>query len=277
MIDILLSTYNGEKYIDELFDSIINQSYNDWKILIRDDGSSDKTVEIIKKFILKFPKRTEFLKCRERIGVVKSYNELLKKSDAAYIALCDQDDVWRKDKLELTINKLKEIEKHNRDKPVLIHTDLYVTDKDLNITFNSFWNKMLLSPKLNSFNYYISSNNATGCSILFNKKLRDIALEIPQEAAMHDWWLTLTASKFGKIGYINVQTVYYRQHSSNQVGAESIIKKIPNSMKYLTNIKLQNDCFSLKYGYKKIGLFRIILMKIYFYLLSFILCKFGKK
>lgn len=241
-IDILLSTFNGEKYIRELLDSLIKQTFCDWRLLIRDDGSTDNTVKIVYEYARNYPDKIVFAEDEDKnIGVCQSFARLLEQSDSEYAMFCDQDDVWLDNKIEITFNKMKEIESKNKDIPVLIHTDLRVVDAGLSIVSNSMWRFQKLDPRRKSLNYLIVQNNVTGCTTMINKKLKEIALPLPKEAIVHDWWVALSASAFGEIGYIDRPTILYRQHGKNDIGAKEY------SLKYffarLNNIEGANMIF----------------------------------
>jgi glycosyltransferase involved in cell wall biosynthesis len=218
MISILLSTYNGENYLKEQLDSLFNQTYQDFKIIVRDDGSTDTTLKILKSYDL------EIMSSDKNLGARRSFNALLEyalqKEECKYFMFCDQDDVWMEDKIEKTLQKMREVEK-NSDEAVLIHTDLVVVDEMLDTLNNSFWNYQNLNPKNRAFPNFIVQNNITGCTVMINKKLAKLSLPIPAETIMHDWWLGLVASEFGQISYLEERTMLYRQHTSNDTGAKS--------------------------------------------------------
>jgi len=112
-IDILLSTYNGEQYLRNQIESIINQTYKNWRLLIRDDGSQDKTIEILEYYLRKHKDKIVLIEDGQKhLGASKSFFRLLGYSDAKYIMFCDQDDVWLPYKIEKTYNKMKELEKN---------------------------------------------------------------------------------------------------------------------------------------------------------------------
>jgi GT2 family glycosyltransferase len=150
-----------------------------------------------------------------------------------YFMFCDQDDVWDSNKIEKTLAKMHDIEKSLPDSPILVNTDLKVVDEELKVLDNSMWNYQHTNPQLNSFNRLLIQNTITGCTMMINKKLAQISLQIPDEALMHDWWIALVASKFGRIEYIHDSTIQYRQHSGNNVGAKrfSYVNIIKNILK----------------------------------------------
>lgn len=221
-IDILLPTYNGEKFLREQIDSILNQTYKGWRLIIRDDVSSDGTQALIEKYKTLYPEKISIIDNESfRKGIVGSIQCLFESSAAPYVALCDQDDVWCKDKLEIQIAKIKELENHHgSDFPILIHTDLAVVNNQLEVLNDSFWNYQHLLPyKMKSLNRILVHNCVTGCTILINRALIKKSLPIPGDVIMHDWWLALVAVSEGKIYSINTSTVRYRQHGGNDTGA----------------------------------------------------------
>ncbi|WKV08528.1 glycosyltransferase family 2 protein [Thermoanaerobacterium sp. CMT5567-10] len=221
MICILLSTYNGERHIKDQINSILKQSYTDWKLFIRDDCSSDKTTKIIKEYVNKFPEKIVLLEIGENnLGPCRSYLELVKNVTGDYIMFCDQDDVWLPDKIELTYKKMKSMEEIYKNKPILVHTDLKIVDKDLNLISHSFWKYQKLNSEIKDINKTLVQNNVTGCTIMINQKLKELLNIVPSNAIMHDWWINLIASTFGTVDYIYKSTVLYRQHGENNVGAK---------------------------------------------------------
>lgn len=229
---ILLSTYNGAKYLKNQILSLIDQKNIDTKIIVRDDGSSDDTKKQLEEY-----DNIKILASSNNLGIKKSFTALLKytleHTTEDYFMFCDQDDVWKKDKAKKTFDKMQELEKMHPNTPILIHTDLHVTNENLNIIDNSFWNYEYINPKRNSLGNLLMQNTVTGCTTMINRKLAELALPIPDECIMHDWWIALVASAFGKIEFIDEPTIFYRQHGSNDTGAKkynvkNIFKKIPN-------------------------------------------------
>ncbi|NSL52037.1 glycosyltransferase family 2 protein [Calidifontibacillus erzurumensis] len=220
-VDILLSTYNGSKYLPELLLSILNQSYQDWKIIIRDDGSNDDTISVINDFMNQYPEKVIFIQDHfQNLRPCQSFSKLLEYSSAPYIMFCDQDDIWLSDKVEITIKKMLSLEKEFPNSPLLVHTDLTVVDNDLKVISRSFWEYQKLNPKYNKLNNLLTQNIVTGCTMMINKHLKELVKNIPQKAIMHDWWIALVASLYGGINHIYKPTVLYRQHSGNNVGAK---------------------------------------------------------
>jgi len=238
-ISILLSTYNGEKYLKEQLDSLFSQSYQGFEILSRDDGSSDNTAEILNSYNIKV------LDSADNLGAKMSFAALLKyaldNSASEYFMFCDQDDVWARDKVEKTLAKMQEMEKEHGDIPLLVHTDLEVVDEKLKTINSSFMDFQNIDPLKNKFNNLLVQNTITGCTVMINKKLLKKCMPIPNGAIMHDWWIGLVASYFGKIGYIDEPTIKYRQHISNTIGAKGfdtnfVLKNISKKVSLSRNI-----------------------------------------
>lgn len=216
---VLLASYQGERFISAQLDSLLNQSYTDFQILVRDDGSTDKTRLILEDYATRFPKKITIIPSEERLGVTGNFNALLEQAHADVIFFCDQDDVWEQKKIEWTIKKFQE----NPKTPLLVHTDLQIVDENVSQIHPSFWKYSHLDPHLgNLFNRILVQNHATGCTMAINKALRDLAYPIPKEAMIHDWWITLVASACGQIEAIEHPTICYRQHISNTLGARHI-------------------------------------------------------
>jgi len=218
-----MTTFNGERYIEEQIESIINQTAENWKLFIRDDGSTDSTVGIIKKFVDQNPGKINYIEsAKKHLGAKDNFAILLDSTNGNYFMFCDQDDVWLPDKIELTFERMLEVEgKNGNETPILIHTDLKVVDENLHILAESFSKYQNLKPrKVKSINRLIVQNVITGCTVMINRALKDIALPFPDSAIMHDWWLGLVASAFGIVDYIDIPTVLYRQHDINEIGAK---------------------------------------------------------
>jgi glycosyltransferase involved in cell wall biosynthesis len=234
MIDILLATYNGEKYLEEQLNSILNQTYQDFKITIRDDGSTDHTVAIIEKYQQKHPKQISFITDKKKnLGPAQNFMELFKYSKAEYIMLSDQDDVWLRDKIAITLSAMHEAEKNYPNKPLLIHTDLQIVNHHLQEIAPSYFRYKKFNSKNSATHQLIMQNIVTGCTIMINAKLRD-KIKPNDCVIMHDHYLAIIASLFGKIICLNKTTMLYRQHANNVVGASPHNKYL---ISYLSKIK----------------------------------------
>ena len=224
MISILLATYNGEKYISQQLDSIINQSVSEFKIFICDDCSSDRTIDIIKGYLEIYPEKIYLEVNKDNSGSASSnFMKLMKKHKDDYIMLCDQDDIWLPDKIEKSLKKIKHMEiKYGVNMPLLVHTDLCVVDNDLKILDKSYIHRVNANYSKNAFNNEIIQNTLTGNTAIYNMALANLITNEPKYMVMHDWWLILIASAFGKVDYIEEATILYRQHKDNIVGSTNM-------------------------------------------------------
>ncbi|PKF61726.1 hypothetical protein CW745_10430 [Psychromonas sp. psych-6C06] len=239
-ICILLATYNGESFLKEQLDSLINQTEKNWFCLIRDDGSQDKTLEIIKNYCVKDSRFFLLMDEEGPQGNAKDNFSLLMqaglKTKANYFLFSDQDDVWMHSKIEILCS---EFTKHNINRPFLIHHDLEVVCQDLTILSPSFIDFSRLD-SCASFARLLGRNTVTGCATACNRKLIEIILPIPPDAIMHDWWLGLTASYLGELYFLDKALIKYRQHNGNVLGARPFRVRVPL---LLTPEKIKNSLF----------------------------------
>lgn len=233
MIDILMATYNGEQYLEEQLDSILQQSYQNWTLIIRDDCSKDNTVEIIKKYQQQYPEKIVLLQAESPSGSAQNnFFELIRYErmyrDAEYIMFSDQDDVWLFEKIQHTLNCMKKVgQQYAEELPLLVHTDLKVVDAALNEISPSLFAMQNMDYRLDKFNNILVQNVVAGCTMMVNRALLSYLDTIPKNAIMHDMWLALIASAFGKIGFVEQTTMLYRQHGKNASGAKDV-----NSLRY---------------------------------------------
>lgn len=224
MIDILLATYNGSMYLPELLNSLEQQTYSDWRLIVRDDGSTDETLSLIECWAKSHQGNVHVLQDDfTRLGSCGNFAALMARSDGPYFMFCDQDDVWLPDKIaRLCAAIWAAEEEYGRSTPILVHTDLILVDKDLNTISNSFWGRQRLiwpDPK-EPWKTIVMQNVVTGCALIGNAALREAGLPIPREAIMHDWWLALIAATSGRIIADPKPSVLYRQHGTNTLGAK---------------------------------------------------------
>lgn len=240
-IAVLLATYEGEKYIELQLQSLVDQTFDSFMCYIHDDNSSDRTIEIIKKYENKYPDKFKLLNyknCHGAVGNFLSLAEFVKENTTEpYIFFCDQDDYWFPTKLEKQIQVLKKNIEIN--KPILVYCDQEIVDGDLNIIAKS---GMLYSRRKagidDSFKELVFENCAAGCTIGINRTLLERAMTNinKNHIVMHDWWFMLVARCFGEIYYIDEPLMKYRQHGSNTLGADS--KKLQEKInKYFRSMK----------------------------------------
>ncbi|HGD1010333.1 TPA: glycosyltransferase family 2 protein [Streptococcus agalactiae] len=220
-VNILMATYNGEKFLAQQIESIQNQTFKEWNLLIRDDGSSDKTCDIIRNFTAK-DSRIRFINENEHhnLGVIKSFFTLVNYEVADFYFFSDQDDVWLPEKLSVSL----EAAKHKAsDVPLLVYTDLKVVNQELNILQDSMIRAQshhantTLLPEL-------TENTVTGGTMMINHALAEKWFT-PNDILMHDWFLALLAASLGEIIYLDLPTQLYRQHDNNVLGARTMDKR----------------------------------------------------
>lgn len=231
-VAVLMSTYNGEKYLEEQIESILNQKYDNIHLYIRDDGSKDDTHKIIKKYSDNNSK-VSFINEHsiKNIGVVRSFFSLLLTTKADLYMFSDQDDIWLPSKVSDSVRKIKQLDYINR--PCVVYSNLKIVNEKLE------GNDLLLDQHWQTLPYLLFTNNAYGCTMLFNNTLKDKIKfnSINYDRIfMHDWWLMLIAAEFGEIKYLSEPTILYRQHGDNQVGADS--KSVYSRVLRLINQKI---------------------------------------
>lgn len=220
-VNILMSTYNGQQFLAEQIRSIQEQSYTDWTLFIRDDGSSDNTKEILKDFEHQ-DSRIHLIDNdkSDNLGVIKSFHKLVNHDRADYYFFSDQDDVWLPNKLELS---LKEAQNYPADLPLMVYMDLKVVNQDLEIMTES----MVKSQSHHANTELVqelTENTVTGGVAMINHALAEMWQET-DDILMHDWYLALLASAFGNLVFIDQPGELYRQHSDNVLGARTLSKR----------------------------------------------------
>ena len=221
MVDILLATYNGDKYLEEQIQSIISQTYSDWCLLIHDDGSCDNTLVIIEKYSSTDSRIILIDDKITGLGVAKNFIHLLNFSNAEFVMFCDQDDIWLDNKISIMLNA---ITKKDNQIPQAIFSNSYLWNDAVVIISNK--NTLTYPRKLEELLFL--NTGIQGAAAIFNEKTR-VIMQIPlSHYAMHDHVLVLVAMVFGEIDYINVPLMYYRQHDENVTGKApgSILNKL---------------------------------------------------
>ncbi len=248
-VDILLATYNGEKYLREQIDSILRQSYKDFRLIISDDGSEDSTKEILDEYVQKDGRIIVFCQ-KKNLGVTKNFEFLLSKVENEYFMFSDQDDIWKEDKIEKSLNKLKS---ENAD---LVYSDLEVVDENLNVTYESYWKLKGFYNRIkehNDFNSLYLNNYITGCTMLSKKELLDVILPFPSESefVIFDYWMALMISQKGKMAYIEEPLTKYRQHKKNTIGSRrrsDSIKSFEEIRELFIRVKIEHFEVFVKNG-----------------------------
>lgn len=219
-ISIAIATYNGEKYLIKQLESIYSQTYKNIEVIVVDDCSADETVNVLMQYAKSHGLR--YFVNDKNLGFVKNFEKAISLCNGDFIALCDQDDVWRVDKLEKLYN--------NIGPNLLIHSDAILIGESGNILSESYAKTAHKKFKSNTYEYFFS-NDVTGCTTLFKKELLTVALPFPRNMLAHDWWLAICASKKGSVKYLNEPLISYRQHAFNQIGAADISKIYPHLLR----------------------------------------------
>jgi glycosyltransferase involved in cell wall biosynthesis len=219
MIGILLPVYNGEKFLSQQLDSIICQSNHDWHLLIRDDGSTDSSLQILKDYASRYQERITIVSDGlGNKGATECINILLGQRDFSYYMLCDQDDIWELNKIDVTLAEMKKVESSYHDLPLLVCSDACCIDENNNIICPSFFENQKFVDTTNDVHKSLALNVVQGSTILMNKNAKEIVSQIPN-GLFHDWWIAVNIAFYGKISYIHQPLLKYRQHASNVVGA----------------------------------------------------------
>lgn len=238
LVEVLLATYNGERYLEEQIDSILAQDYPNLRVLARDDGSEDGTPAILNRYEARFPDRFRVLRAAHATRSAKNnFLLLMRASSGEYVCFCDQDDVWLPHKVSVTKRSMDQLESTwGKDLPLLVFTDLRVVDDRLETLHESFWKHEKLDPtRIHRFGSLLGQNVVTGCTAMINRRLVELACDMPGEACMHDQWVALLASSMGKAKHLDVMTVLYRQHERNLVGSRERIRSLPELVRRVRN------------------------------------------
>ena len=227
-VDILLATYNGEKYLKEQIESILAQTYTDFRLIVSDDGSKDSTRQILTEY-KNLDSRIELHFQERNLGYIKNFEFLLKQVKSKYYMLSDQDDVWDAEKVRISLEALK------RESAVLVFCDLLVVGENREIINNSFWKAISVDKKIKKFQDYrlvYLYNCVTGCTILSDSKYIVNILPFPTDSWIaHDYWMAIVLSQHGKLCGIETPLIQYRQHGNNQIGAFNKINDDPKPVK----------------------------------------------
>ena len=205
---IAMGIYNGSFFLEQQLQSILDQGHQNWLVLAGDDASQDNSTEVVSRYL---SEQISIQHSEKNQGVAGNFNKLLSealKTPSEYIALSDQDDVWKTEKLQEQLHLMKQLESQNPGKPVLVHSDMEVVDSELQQIAPSFMRfQGVRQEDENPLRILLVQNFVTGCTVLMNRRLLEIALPLPVNTLMHDWWLALCAATMGKIGFVPMPLV----------------------------------------------------------------------
>lgn len=218
---ILLSTFNGERYLSAQLDSLLVQTHGNWRLLVRDDGSRDGSVALVQSYAARDPRIELWADEHGNLGVAQSFSRLLqacRQRSVQRVMLCDQDDIWHADKIAVCLQAMAQAEREHPSMPVLVHTDLVVVDADDRTLHSSMWSYSGMDARLNQLQQLLVQNTVTGCTAMLNSALLQRLGPLPPEALLHDWWIALVAAATGHVRVLPQATIRYRQHGRNVAG-----------------------------------------------------------
>ena len=221
VVEVLLATYNGERFLREQVESILSQEWPEVRILARDDGSSDGTASLLAEYVARFPECFRMLGGAPVGGAKGNFLELMGQASAEYVCFADQDDVWLPGKVRRGMEAMRALEaRHGLGMPLMTFSDLRVVDEALKTVSESMWAYAEIEPKSAlRLERLLGQSVVTGCTMTINRPLLELARRMPEEATMHDRWIALLAAAMGKTAMVREAMVLYRQHGGNVVGA----------------------------------------------------------
>jgi glycosyltransferase involved in cell wall biosynthesis len=217
-VDVLLATYNSAKYLPDQLESLIGQSFDDFFLVVSDDGSCDETISIIESYAEYFRNPVRIFVREAPFGSAKdNFSFLLEGCNADYAFLCDHDDVWHPDRIAIALDHIKRTEAlFGEEMPVLYHSDVEVIDASGHLCHSSFWSFKQMVPQAGQYlPTALMHATVVGCAAGMNRALINRAGHVPKEAIMHDWWLNLVAAAFGRVEFDPRPLVRYRIHGQN--------------------------------------------------------------
>ena len=218
---ILLATYNGEKFLAEQLDSLFSQTYTDFIIYAHDDGSTDRTIEILYRYKKMYPEKLAILEYESMGGAKNNFYSLMQRVDADYYMFCDQDDIWLPNKIEKSLTALYDLEGKKQEDPCLIFTDLCIVNQDLDIIADSYMKRFNYTPEHQTIGTILSGGIVAGCTMALNRQCIELVrvnVKDIEAYSMHDTMVFLLTIACGYVGYVDIQPILYRQHDNNTAG-----------------------------------------------------------
>lgn len=208
-VDILLATYNGEKYIKDQLNSILYQTFQNWRLIIRDDGSSDRTVEILNHYKNLDSRILIANDTKGNLGVFENFMELICLSSSPYIMLADQDDIWINNKVSVSLSFIKKVA--DKNSPVLVFSNSILTNESLTKKFGLNYS-MREKPSLSNFLFYNAGYQ--GANMIFNLALKKKLFPFFNNTIVHDYHISIVGLLLGKVYHIDEPLMLYRRHES---------------------------------------------------------------
>ena len=246
---ILLTAFNGERFLPAQLDSLAAQTDPDFTVLMQDDGSSDSTPQILKKYASADSRFTFAGEQGCHLGAKGNFLSLIRQADGDLFFFCDQDDIWQPDKVaSLKAAMSAAAEGSSPETPVLVHSDCSVIDESGSVLHGSFFRHQGWDPAAVSLGRLLVQNNVTGCTAVINRPLRDLAARFgdADRIFMHDWFIALTASSFGRVVFLDRPLTLYRRHQDNAIGA-SDAGQVTRGFRALAGLKKGKDRIRLTY------------------------------
>ena len=199
--DVILAVRNGERYFPAMLDSLLSQTTHDFNGLVRDDGSSDGTLEILEKYKPKFDGRLSVIAGEPSGSFVANFGILMRETKADYVLFADHDDIWKPEKVKMTLRSLKDAEaKYGKSTPIYFATDFAVVNEDLELISPSYWKWKRLNPSMmGKLSQSLICVSIQGMASGINRALLDLANPVSAKAISYDWWAQLIAAAMGKV------------------------------------------------------------------------------
>lgn len=232
-IAVLLATYNGERFIREQLDSLLEQTFQDFTCYVHDDGSTDATLDIVSEYAARNPGRIVLMEYPAAGSAKSNFVSMLYRVKESYIMFCDQDDVWKREKIAKSISRMEQEEAVRGNIPFVVYSDLVIVDQSLKVIASSYMQYKKRKPESVTLQTILISDIVSGCTMLMNRAAVEKALERIDVARipMHDLWIAAVTFLYGSLLYIDEPLILYRQHSSNVMGARKrskwdLVKKL---------------------------------------------------
>ncbi len=261
-IDVAVPTYNCARWLDAFMESMLAQDFQGWRIITRDDGSQDNTIELVAAWKERLGERMSVIPNLSKVnmGAVRSYDVLLAATTSPKVMMGDPDDIWLPNKISLTVKAMEEAESMKGvDIPIIISTDAKMVDDNLKEIAGSFWLWSKYNPKyVTSFPRMLVEHPGLCATMMVNRSALDMALPF-SGALCQDWWLILVGCAFGYVKLLPEKTILYRRHDANDSQiplsvnfSKSVLQGIP-FLHYRTNLILsqaskQAEVFLERFG-----------------------------
>lgn len=225
-VAICMATYNGGRFVSQQIDSILRQTYSDWVLFVRDDGSTDDTCAVVDSYVSEYPNKIIRINDTDELhdcslNFLAALRFSFRDPSFDFFMFCDQDDVWNNDKVELEVAEARRLQNWNSEEPVLVITNCAIVDGSLRETGMTLGERRVFDPRGITLAQSLANNVGQGATMLMSRSLAKEVLSNPLDRTvwMYDWWVMMLALCLGRVAYISEPTMKYRQHEANVVGA----------------------------------------------------------